>query len=87
VKKTLAKKKLSKEKAEIEALEAIIGAQTPELDGSVPEEASAETFYPAALSFDQLPISKASKAGLKQAKFDQMTAIQRASIPQVNGKK
>ena len=84
VKKTLAKKKLSKEKEEIDALVAIIQEQAPELDGSVIESATPETHYPAALTFDQLPISRATKSGLKQAKFDQMTAIQRASIPQVS---
>ncbi len=84
VKKTLAKKKLSKEKEEIEALCATIASQPPALDGRVPEETSAETHFAASLSFDQLPISKATKTGLKQAKFEKMTAIQRAAIPQVS---
>jgi hypothetical protein len=83
VKKTLAKKKQSKEKEEIAALDAIIASQAPDLDGTLGEELDPQVSYPHAKSFEQLPISKATKSGLKQAKFDQMTAIQRAAIPQV----
>jgi ATP-dependent RNA helicase DDX10/DBP4 len=65
-KKTLAKKKQAREREEIDELGKAITAWNPEAPVS---------------RFDELPVSKATLAALKQARFEEMTAIQRAAIP------
>jgi len=79
---------------EIEALEAAIAASAPEAGSSALQKpvrgsevraaATATGQVPPMLScrnFDQLPLSRATLEGLKQAKYKAMTAIQRAALP------
>lgn len=79
---------------EIELLESWIESQKPD-SGSNPLSLSplppgtrigrvdATTFsrYAGVTEFDQLPISKKTKDGLREAKYKKMTDIQRASLP------
>lgn len=63
-------KQNERERLEVEALELAIAAQTP-ARGSQPAEAT---------SFDALPLSSATKRGLRQCKFTKPTRIQTGSL-------
>ncbi|OWM88754.1 hypothetical protein CDL15_Pgr002521 [Punica granatum] len=79
---------------EIELLQSWIESQKPD-SGSNPRslpplasdarigrlDASSFSRYAGATKFDQLPISKKTKDGLREAKYKKMTDIQRASLP------
>ena len=71
---------------EIAALEAALQSGAPPGGGgaapSALPSASAEAgSLAAAKRFDELPISEYSKAGLREAKYVTMTAVQRAALP------
>lgn len=70
------------EQQEVEGLEATIAAGAP-APGSNPltYEEYVPGQYASARKFEDLPISAATKAALKGAKYTSMTAVQRATIP------
>lgn len=70
------------EQQEVEGLEATIAAGAP-APGSNPltYEEYVPGQYASARKFEDLPISAATKAALKGAKYNSMTAVQRATIP------
>lgn len=79
----------AREAAEIAELQAAIDAGAPP-PGSNPLATSSSgsgalsapgAGYAAARSFDELPISGATKASLREAGYIKLTAIQRASLP------
>ena len=75
-------KRSSKEEAEIAALEQAIAAGAPP-PGTNPLaiDAPLPGSYAGARTFEELPISAATRDGLKQANYVTLTAIQRAALP------
>ncbi|KIZ01004.1 hypothetical protein MNEG_6961 [Monoraphidium neglectum] len=77
-------KRSSQETREIDDLEARIAAGAPP-PGTNPlaldAPAAGSGAYAGARTFEELPLSAATRAALKQAKFTQLTAIQRAALP------
>jgi len=73
--------------AEVEVLNAWIEASAPERGtdaGAAPLACAPATPHPPMAGrrrFDELPLSRATLAGLKDASFTRMTAIQRAALP------
>ncbi len=85
-------KRSAQEAQEIQQLQAAIEAGAPPpginplslpasnaVDGG--EIQAANTSYAAARKFDELPLSRYTKEALKQAKYVELTAIQRAALP------
>ena len=75
-------KKSQREDAEIKELQAIIADQAPP-KGSNPlalKDPEKKT-YATSRKFDELPLSKYTKDALKESKFVNLTAIQRAALP------
>lgn len=69
------------EKQEIEVIQSIINEQAPVRGTNPLSLSSDQPTFATARKFDELPISKATKDGLKDSKYISMTAIQRASLP------
>lgn len=77
----------AQEAGEVAALEARLAAGAPPpgtnplaLDASAAAAASPES-YAAARTFEELPLSRATRDALKAARFTELTAIQRATLP------
>lgn len=70
------------EQREIDSLTRIIAEQAP-APGTNPLSLTetVATTYAAARTFEELPLSRYTRDALKEAKFTQLTAIQRAAIP------
>lgn len=75
-------KRSTQEINEIKALEERIASGAPSSSASHAANAPSSTSsYADAKTFDELPISEYSKEGLSDAKYVNLTAIQRAAIP------